>query len=312
MSRGLLLFNPAAGGGRDRAALAVSVAALLSTDLASVEPVPTQRPGHATEIVRRLFEEAGDAEPGDVIVLGGDGTLNEAVWGAHQAGRLREGGPGPRFGIVPAGTANVIARDLGLPRNTLQAAAALASGAERAFDVGLCRSSEGERPFLLAAGIGIEAETIAAVDPELKRRIGPAAFLRAAWSVAGKRDRALEVRARLADGSELERRVAGSITCGNSRLYGGPCRLSRLAAFDDGRLELLLMGSTSLRSLLGLGLASRFWDASRAPGAEVLSIVEAEVGSPRPCRVHVDAEPFGRTPASFSVLRRALRLRAPA
>jgi diacylglycerol kinase family enzyme len=311
VSPGLLLYNPAAGGGGRRAELARRACELLSTGGIVVEPMPTAGPGHASELVEERLRRLGVEEAGDLLVLGGDGTLNEAVTGALRAGVLQAGGPGPCFGVVPAGTANVIARDLGLPRHPLRAAAALAGGAARPFDVGTCRGPAGERPFLLAAGVGVEAEVIAAVDPAVKRRFGPAAFLAAGWRVAGARDRALRVRARLADGREVERLVAGSLTCGNSRLYGGPCRLSRRAAHDDGVLELLLVRSTARPALLALGLASRFADASHAPGVELLPVVSVSVEAPAAVPVHVDAELFGTTPVELGVLPRALRLRVP-
>lgn len=311
MSRGLLLYNPAAGRGGGRRELARRVCELLERGGEAVEPVPTAGPGHAAELVEERLRRLGSEKAGDILVLGGDGTLNEAVTGALRAGALKAGGPGPRFGIVPAGTANVIARDLGLPRHPLRAAAALAGGGARPFDVGTCRGPAGERPFLLAAGVGVEAEAIAGVDPASKRRFGPAAFVAAGWRAAGWRDRALRVRATLADGRQVERLVPGSLTCGNSRLYGGPCRLSRLAAHDDGVLELLLLRSTARRTLLALALASRLADASRAPGTELLPVVAVAVDAEVPVPVHVDAELFGTTPVELGVLPRALRLRVP-
>lgn len=306
-----LIFNPTAGRGYERAVLAARVAELFSAAGEPVEPRPTERAGHAADLVEALALERG-AEATDVLVLGGDGTLNEAVTGALRAGLLREGGPGPRIGIVPAGTANVIARDLGLPLDPVAATRALVRGGERVFDVGTCETTEGLRPFLLAAGIGIEAETIAAVSPESKRLLGPAAFVQAGLRIAGHRDRALRVRARLADGSERCLLVAGSLTCGNSRLYGGPCRLSWRADTQDGLLELLLIDSTSVPALLALGLAARLSEAASARGVELLQVVEATVDAHRPIAVHVDAEAFGATPARIGILPGALRLRAPA
>ncbi len=311
MSVTTLLYNPVAGRGGERAALAARVAAVFRAAGNSVEPRPTERPGHAAEIVEDLLQQVG-AEELDLLVLGGDGTLNEAVTGALRAGVLRAGGPGPRFGIVPAGTANVVARDLGLPSDSIAAAELLARGGESPFDVGICESSTGTRPFLLATGIGVEAEAIAGVDAQAKRQLGPAAFVLAALRVAGPRNRDLRVVARLEDGTRYRSSGSASLTCGNSRLYGGPCRLSRRADTADGVLELLLMESTSVPAMLALGAAARLSEAAAAPGVELLRITEAEIDAPTPVAVHVDAEPAGFTPVRLAVLRTALRLRTPA
>lgn len=305
-----LIFNPAAGAGRDRAALAGRIVEIFAAAGERVRPQPTAGPGHASELVEAIAREEVGEVP-DILVLGGDGTLNEAVTGALRAGALVPGGPGPRFGILPAGTANVVARDLGLPRDALLAAELVARGGERPFDVGTCESSEGLRPFLLAVGIGVEAEAVAGVDPREKQLLGPAAFVLAGLRAAGPRNRDLRVEARLEDGTTRRLRVPGSITCGNSRLYGGPCRLSRRADTDDGVLELLLMESTTLPAMIALGAAARLSEASSAPGVELFRITEARVDAPEPVAVHVDAEPAGFTPVRFGILPRALRLRVP-
>jgi YegS/Rv2252/BmrU family lipid kinase len=310
MSVTQLLYNPVAGGGRQRAVLAERVRAVFAAAGERVEPRPTEGPGHAAQITEALLAESG-AEAPDVLVLGGDGTLNEAVTGALRAGVLRPGGPGPRFGILPAGTANVVARDLGLPRDAVAAAELLVRGGERPFDVGTCESSEGLRPFLLAVGIGVEAEAVAGVDPREKQLLGPAAFVLAGLRASGHRDRGLRVEATLEDGSTRRRVVPGSLTCGNSRLYGGPCRLSRRAETDDGLLELLLMESTTLPALIALGASARLGEAAAAPGVELLRITAASVDAPVPVSVHVDAEPAGFTPVRLGLLPRALRLRVP-
>ena len=311
VSAATLLYNPVAGRGGDRAELAARVAGIFRAAGEQIEPRPTERPGHAAEIVEALLRQAGDEAP-DLLVLGGDGTLNEAVTGALRAGALRAGGPGPRFGIIPAGTANVVARDLGLPPDSVAAAELLARGGERPFDVGTCASSTGTRPFLLAVGIGVEAEAIAGVDPQAKRQLGPAAFVLAALRAAGPRDRDLRVEALLEDGRWHRSSGSASLTCGNSRLYGGPCRLSRWADTRDGVLELLLMESTSVPAMIALGASARLSEAAAAPGVELLRITEAEIDAPIPVAVHVDAEPAGFTPVRLAVLRTALRLRTPA
>jgi YegS/Rv2252/BmrU family lipid kinase len=309
--RSVLLYNPAAGGGTGRAELARSVAAVFESAGEPVDLRPTRGPGDGADSVEELLGRSR-ATPPCVLVLGGDGTLNEAVTGALRAGALVEDGPGPLIGLLPAGTANVIARDLGLPRDPVEAARLVLRGGERAFDVGTCESSGGLRPFLLAAGVGIEAEAIAGVDDGLKRRLGPAAFAWAGLRAAGERERGLVVEAELADGRGLRRRGCASATCGNSRHYGGSFHLSRQARTDDGVLELVLLESTGLGALLRLGVATLLGEASSSSAASLHRVRAATIDAPLPVPVHVDAEPWGTTPVRIGVLRRALRLRVPA
>jgi YegS/Rv2252/BmrU family lipid kinase len=304
----LLIFNPAAGARGDRRALAERVAAVLEGAGERVVLRPTEAPGHAARIVA---EALPGGEVAEVLVLGGDGTLNEAITGAFRAGAMEDGAAAPRFGVVPAGTANVIARDLGLPRDALRAARRLAEPSTRRFDLGVCRSSTDERPFVLSAGVGIEAEVLAAVDADLKRRTGALAIAWAGLRACGASSRGLEVSLTLADGRRLEGLETASLAVGNSRFYAGAFRLSHRACTDDGLLEVALPRSTRLPSLVLLAAVARLSDAAEAPGARVFQARRVEVVAPRPIPVHVDAEPAGTTPAVFTVRRRALRLRVP-
>src|SRR5918999_145629 len=126
----------------------------------------TSGPGEATQIAARAARNGSS----DIIVAGGDGTINEAIQGLA--------GTKARLAIIPRGTANVLARELGLPLNDAQAVAVAAKGKSRRIHLGLAidETTNESRHFVLMAGIGLDASVVKRVQPSLKKRIGKGAF----------------------------------------------------------------------------------------------------------------------------------------
>ena len=269
----------------------------------------TESPGHAGDLAARFVGEAGP-DSAQVHVLGGDGTLNEVVTGAFRAGLLESGYGGPCFAILPAGTTNVVSRDLGVPRDPIVAARALLDGHVRRVDLGLCRlEGQDVRPFLLAFGAGVDADAIRRVNPWLKRRLGKAAYTLAAILSTGP-SWGLTVDLEGPEGAERGA-AAASVIAANARLYGGSVRLAATSAHDDGLLELALLPSNRLLSLLRTGLVAQLAHAGRVPGVRVMSVTSMVVRSSRPAPVHLDAELVGTTPAEVWVRRRGIAFLVP-
>jgi diacylglycerol kinase family enzyme len=180
--RGLAVVNPRASS-YDRETLRGSLRTL--EDALDLKVVETTRPGHATELVAEQ-PDGLDA----VVVLGGDGTVNEVLGGL--VAPVRE--PRPVLAALPFGCVNVFSRHLGLPTSPEQAALQLvdrlASGRQRAIGIGYVVASldgapAGERWFCLSVGIGFDADTVAAV--ERRRTDGrPASTLLYARCAVGK------------------------------------------------------------------------------------------------------------------------------
>src|SRR5215217_9222366 len=168
----VIIGNPEAGGVRYEGRLKRCVEILSSGGLA-VEVWPTERPQHATEL-------ATLAESRLVVAAGGDGTVNEVVNGlAHDA----------TLSILPLGTANVLARELGLPLKTEEACKRILSGREIRIDVGVAIDHEGvERRFTCMAGMGLDAHAVSEVSPRLKRVLRALAFPLAALKVYSEGD----------------------------------------------------------------------------------------------------------------------------
>src|ERR1700752_4474366 len=164
----VLIFNPTAGRARSlhtgalERARKVLARHRIETDLA-----PTDGPGSGPEIARRAVREQRRM----VIVCGGDGTLNEVVNGLA--------GSSVPLALLPAGTANVFAKELGLPWNIERAAAMIGASRLRRISLGHVKAAEGEkdgRYFLSLSGAGPDAAIVRAVNPALKERTGTVAF----------------------------------------------------------------------------------------------------------------------------------------
>src|SRR6185295_13508776 len=125
-----------------------------------VELKLTTGPGDATEIAAQAARNGST----DVIVAGGDGTINEAIQGMV--------GTTARLGILPRGTGNALARELGLPMNVDQAIEVAARGNVRRihFGIAIDEATNTRRHFVLMAGIGLDASVVRRVNPSLKKR----------------------------------------------------------------------------------------------------------------------------------------------
>lgn len=166
--KAILISNPKSGGyGSHRRIPLEKVLDHLTSRGLEVELIPTSYAGEAANIAQRAIQIGIQ----DVIASGGDGTINEVLQGII--------GSSARLGIIPRGTANVLARELDLPLDNLKAAEVIAVGKTQRVHVGKAIEELGgqrERHFFLMAGIGLDASVIRRVRPSLKKHFGEAAF----------------------------------------------------------------------------------------------------------------------------------------
>lgn len=189
------------------------------------------------EAGERLALEAVKAGVDLVLASGGDGTVTACAAGVA--------GSGIPLGVLPAGTGNLLARNLGLPLDLDAALAVALTGAERRVDVGVANG----RPFVVMAGIGFDAAMLAGASEELKRRAGWAAYalsaLRHLW------DRPTRV-VLAADGRPPLRRWASGVIAGNVGELQAGIRLLPDAVPDDGVLDVAVLTAWGLIGWLGL------------------------------------------------------------
>ena len=296
----LVIFNPMAGRARalDTGALERARKVLarqgIDTDLA-----PTDGPASGREIARRAIRDNRQM----VIVCGGDGTLNEVVNGLA--------GSALPLALLPAGTANVFAKELGLPWNIERAASLIPGSQLRRIALGHVTAAElGEhgRYFLSLAGAGPDGAMVRAVNQTLKDRTGTIAF----W-LEGVRQllvyRFPWFRVKLA-GESLETTL---VVVGRTKHYGGPLQITTRANLYGNDFELMLCTTGSrwkYLSYMPLLLSGRL---RRGRNVRFLRATEMECEpiDRDPVWVQVDGEPAGRLPARFHIVPDYLTLAVP-
>jgi diacylglycerol kinase (ATP) len=185
----------------------------------------------------RLARMAVESGVDLVISSGGDGTVTACAAGLA--------GSGVPLGVLPAGTGNLLARNLGLPLDLDAALAVALTGAERRVDVGVAN----ERPFLVMAGIGIDAAVLAGVSEGLKKRAGWHAYALAALRHLWDRLTRVEL---LADGGPPVRRLASGVVIGNVGTLQRNLRLLPDAVPDDGVLDVIILTAWGVGAWLGV------------------------------------------------------------
>jgi diacylglycerol kinase (ATP) len=286
--RVLIILNPAAGRSRSRR-LGRVVAALERRGATVV----LRRTGPTSGDAERLTREA-EAEFDIIVAAGGDGTLNAVVNGMAAA-------PRP-VALLPFGTANVLAREIGLPRDPERLADLIAAAPARPIRPGLV----GDRLFLTMASSGFDAETVAAVNPRLKRHLGRLAF---AWAIllCLWRYRACELCVRV-DGVAYR---AATVIAAKGPLYAGPHVIAPAADLAEPTLEIVLFQRSGRPAVLRYLGALLRGSLPRRGDITILRAREALVSGTEAVLVQADGEIVARLPVRIAIAEHPLRLVRP-
>jgi YegS/Rv2252/BmrU family lipid kinase len=232
-----------------------------------------------------------------VVVAGGDGTLN-----AVAAGLIDTGLP---LAILPAGTANDLARTLGIPRDFDIAAQIIKEGVTGRIDVGMAN----DVPFFNVASIGFGVDLTRALTRDSKRRWGALGYAIAALRTA-HRMRPFTAWITESDRVHVSRTV--HLAVGNGRHYGGGMTVASGASIDDHRLDIFSLEVSSIWRLLRLmpALRSGRHQAWREVRTLTGQIVDVRTRHPR--SVNTDGEIRTHTPARFTVRPAAVTVYVPA
>ncbi|MGC2415702.1 MAG: YegS/Rv2252/BmrU family lipid kinase, partial [Stellaceae bacterium] len=241
----------------------------------------------------RLAREA-EADFEIIVAAGGDGTLNAVVNGMKAAPRA--------VALLPLGTANVLAREIGLPRDPERLAELIAAGPVRPIWPGRVAG----RLFLTMASSGFDAEVVAAVNPRLKRYVGRLAF---AWAILMClwRYRACELSIRI-EGVEYH---AATVIAAKGRFYAGSYVIAPRADLAEPTLDFVLLRRAGRLAVLGYLGALLLGGVTRHKDITVLRAREASVSAAAAIPVQADGEIVGHLPVLIGIAEEPVHLVRP-
>jgi diacylglycerol kinase (ATP) len=302
--KAILIYNPVSGRRRSRRLVEIETAGKILSDAGmAIDFAPTFDPGSGTTIARQAVAQKFDL----VIACGGDGTVNEIVNGLA--------GSTVPMGLLPAGTANILAKELGIPWNIPAAARLIPASTPRRIALGSIGPlpQNGESPvvaryFLCVGGSGPDGAIVNGVDSKLKKSIGTFAY----W-VEGMRQlftykfpiMRIESRERTVD--------ATIVVVGRTAEYGGPFRITDGASLYEDSFEIVAFSTQSrLRYLFALPLLY----LGKLRGVRGISAWKTADATCTPLAggtlyAHLDGEPVGALPLRFRVVPDALTLLVP-
>lgn len=271
-----VIANPVSG--RVTAAVLDRIRAQLSESGCQVQACTTEYSGHATELAAEVRDQVDM-----VAVAGGDGTVNEVVNGLA--------GSTVPLGVIPLGTANVLAKELGVARSVAAAIAALKSGVSKPVNLG-CMDG---RYFLLMAGAGFDAEVVHSLNSGLKNRTGRVAYVWSGLRVLFCTSFADRVRVESEQGHCLQ---GTGVIVHNAQYYAGPWRASPKASIQEHHFHVTVFHAHTRRATIGTMIAL-FQGEGRHLNRDDVSEVKARtlrlvpLTESAPVPIQLDGDPAG-------------------
>jgi diacylglycerol kinase (ATP) len=296
----VLIVNPTAGGGRRMRQLDEARRVFRNGGI-ETELQTTTAAGEATVMARRAVNASRQL----VIVCGGDGTVNEVVNGLACSQ--------VPLAVLPAGTANVLGKELALPRNLPRAAERIAQAPYRRIALGLAipeKSSGEPRYFLSVAGAGADGALVSAVRPEIKLKAGILAYWQEGLRQLTKYDFPMFRTSMSGNSIDVD---ASLVIVGRTKHYGGPFKITTEADLMQPEFELAFVTTRSAwRYIAYLPL---IW-AGKLRGARHVRFfktnsLQCASNSASQVQIQVDGEPAGRLPVEFRIVPDALTLAIP-
>jgi diacylglycerol kinase (ATP) len=251
----------------------------------------TERPGQAEALARQAADEGFEK----IVAAGGDGTINEVVNGLA--------GTHAMLGLLPIGTVNVFATELGLPAHDLQLCWDIIRGDQtRLVDL----PSANGKYFVQLAGVGLDAQAVKETSLALKRSFGPLSYLISAAQIAARKPPRLWIESENAFSIE-----ASFILIGNGRNYGGPFPFFKHAVIDDGLLDVVAFKQLGYLEIVKYLQDVFFSSDITLPEVEYFQTRRLRITSDQEVPVELDGELVGICPVEFEAHEKRLRVLAP-
>lgn len=282
---GVVVFNPTAGRGQGEK-LVAEAKELLGP---GYEWRPTKRPGHATE----LAAEAAKTHP-VVVAFGGDGTVGDVARGIM--------GTDATLGILPVGTGNDVARNLGLKLDLGEACATVLTGVVRRIDVGVINNT----PFINNCGTGFDAAVMRTMNTSIRFTSGKPAFLLAILkNFFTYKPFTLTLQA---DDHEPTTEKAMMVSILNGPMYGAGMQAAPSAEMDDGAVDIMVIRALPRAQLLPLIAKVQNGNHTEHGAVRMLQARKVKMTTTPPQPLNIDGDIKGLTPAEITVMGRALKV----
>ena len=286
MSNTVVILNPAAGNEEAKywqeRVESITRGCLIHT---------TSQPGEAEALARRAV---GDGF-GKIVAAGGDGTVNEVVNGLA--------GSNVALGLLPIGTVNVFAMELGLPSHNLELCWDVIQGENmRLIDL----PGANGKCFVQLAGVGLDAQVVKETSLAFKRSFGPLSYLISAAQIAARQPPKLFIESENAPVEE-----GSFVLIGNGRLYGGPFPFFKHALIDDGLFDVVVFKRLGYLEIIKYLQDVVFSSDIRVPEIEYFQTQRLRITSAQDVPVELDGELAGNCPVDFQIKEKALRVLAP-
>ena len=251
----------------------------------------TSHSGEAETLARRAVEE-GFAR---IVAAGGDGTVSQVANGLAGSNAI--------LGVLPMGSVNVFAMELGLPLHNLQRCWDIIENTNlRLVDM----PSANGKYFVQLAGVGLDAQVVKETSLAFKRSFGPLSYLISAAQIAARQPPKLFIE------SEHTSVEEGSfVLVGNGRLYGGPFPFFKQAVIDDGLFDVVIFKRLGYLEIIRYLQDVVFSADIKVPEIEYFQTRQLRITSEQDVPLEVDGELAGNCPVDFRIRKRALRVLAP-
>ncbi|MEY2481356.1 MAG: hypothetical protein QOI04_2283 [Verrucomicrobiota bacterium] len=252
----------------------------------------TSRSGEAESFARNAAHEGFEK----IVAAGGDGTINEVVNGIA--------GTSAALGLLPLGTMNVFAAELGLPAHNLDRCWDIIQGNHTRY---VDLPSANGKHFVQLAGVGLDAQVVKETSHAFKRSFGPLSYLVSAAQIAARTPPRLGIECENAAINE-----GSFVLVGNGRFYGGPFPFFKRAIIDDGLFDVLVFKRLGYLEIIKYLQNVIFTSEITLPEVEYFQTSRLRVSSDQDVPVEIDGELVGNCPVEFQIRPRGLRVLVPA
>ncbi|MFA6974324.1 MAG: diacylglycerol kinase family protein, partial [Parcubacteria group bacterium] len=249
----------------------------------------TTHPKHAMEIAKNAKNKYDI-----IIVAGGDGTVNEVINGIGQSKTT--------LAIIPFGSTNVLAMELGIPFNVEKASELIAYGKKIKIDLGYAETSQEARYFSMMLGIGFDASLIENISPKFKKRWG-----RLAYPLAGVKN-SFKYKWHNIHVKHKTHSVGYFVIISNSKYYGGEYQIADKASITDGLLDLVIINRKNWWRIIKIISSLSSGKLNKFLSGEYYQTKEAHIYSRHKMLVQVDGELIGTAPVSVKIIPKALNV----